>query len=84
MDITESRANGLGFLAVKPDWPQLELQETRKQRPGPAATDKSSRSFFGATYLFDAIGENWGSPSTSRSAFRKAGGRYSPLRIISS
>jgi transposase len=39
---------------------QLELQEIAKVQSGPTAAEKSSRSFFGGTYLFDAIGEKLG------------------------
>lgn len=38
----------------------LELEEASKKRFGPVAMGKSSRSFYGATYLFDAIGEKLG------------------------
>ena len=36
---------------------QLALQEAQKKRPGPVATEASSRRFYGATYLLDVIGE---------------------------
>lgn len=39
---------------------QNELQEATKKRPGSVAAEKSNRSFYGATYLFDAIGEKLG------------------------
>ena len=35
---------------------RLELEQARKR--GPVATSESKRLFYGATYLFDAIGEN--------------------------
>jgi len=39
---------------------QLELQELATKQSGSAAVEKSSRNFYGATYLFDAIGEKLG------------------------
>ncbi len=39
---------------------EKELETLRKQLPGPVPTTKSNRLFYGATYLFDAIGEQLG------------------------
>jgi hypothetical protein len=39
---------------------QQELEVEKKKSPGPVATTQCKRSFYGATYLFDAIGEKLG------------------------
>ena len=39
---------------------QLELQEVTKNLPGQTEIDRSKRSYFGATYLFDVIGKKMG------------------------
>jgi len=39
---------------------KLELLEAKKMHPGPVSSTESSRSFYGATYLFDAVGEKLG------------------------
>ena len=39
---------------------QQELEVEKKKFPGPVATTQCKRSFYGATYLFDAIGEKLG------------------------
>jgi len=39
---------------------QQELEVEKKKSPGPVATTQSKRSFYGTTYLLDAIGEKLG------------------------
>lgn len=39
---------------------QQELEVEKKKSPGPVATTQCRRSFYGATYLLDAIGEKLG------------------------
>ena len=48
---------------------QLELQEASKNIPGQIETDKSKRSYFGATYLFDAIGVKLGITQDLKNCF---------------
>ena len=36
---------------------QLQLEKSEKQKPGPVPATDNKRTFYGATYLFDAIGE---------------------------
>jgi len=51
---------------------ELELQETaKKQQSGQTSTEKSTRSFFGATYLFDGIAEKLGITQDLENCFPK-------------
>ena len=45
------------FMPSKKYLLQMQLEQARKPSPGPVATVSSNRSFYGVTYLFDAIGE---------------------------
>ncbi|RJX23556.1 MAG: IS1634 family transposase [Dethiobacter sp.] len=48
---------------------QLELDEARQKVPGPVPVTQCKRTFYGATYLFDAIGEKLGITSDLKKCF---------------
>lgn len=48
---------------------QIQLEQTQRQKPGPVPVTASNRSFYGATYLFDAIGEKLGISADLKKCF---------------
>lgn len=48
---------------------QMELEEARRKAPGPVPITECSRLFYGATYLFDAIGDKLGITADLQTCF---------------
>jgi len=55
---------------------RLNVESVNALKPGPVAVTESKRLFYGATYLFDAIGEKLGITDDLKNAFQIAIRRF--------